>query len=205
VSLDEGIALLQEAQTKNPQAFDVHWQLARFLYWKATESDRKTKAALAEQGWQAGQKAIQLNANRVEGHYWAAACVGAWSDSLGIPRSIAKGLTDKFEVPAKRAVEIEPNHDGGGPLRVLGRFYATIPWPFKDVEKARGLLERALEAGPTSGTNLYFLAELAHQSKDDELGGAYLVSLITLDPSDGDGPEIVRYQKVGKDLAEQIL
>jgi len=73
----------------------------------------------------------------------------------------------------KRSVEMDPDMDDGGPLRVLGALYLKAPpWPagVGDEEKALELLEQAVEDHPDHPLNHLFLAEA--QIEDEEYDAA---------------------------------
>jgi tetratricopeptide (TPR) repeat protein len=73
----------------------------------------------------------------------------------------------------KRSVDMDPDMDDGGPLRVLGALYLKAPpWPagVGDEEKALELLEQAVEDHPDHPLNHLFLAEA--QIEDEEYESA---------------------------------
>lgn len=190
------IATLEGLKAQNPSDYEVQWQLARFYYWTATAAtNNATKAAEAKKGWDAAEAAKRLNASGVEGYYWTAACIGAYAQGSGIMTAVKQGLGDTMEENAKKAVQINAKHDQGGPLRALGRYYYSLPWPLQDLENARIYLERAYAAAPTNATNLLYLAELEYADGNPTRGKELMDQLLALDPAKGDGPGTRRSQK----------
>lgn len=195
---EAAIEVLEAARAREPGCFDLRWRLARFYYWHAS-SVGVSSVRIAESGWQEAQEAIRLAPDRVEGHYWAAANAGTWAERLSVPAAFAMGMPDRFETPAKRAVALDPHHDGGGPARTLGIYYARLPWPFRDLDQAEVLLRQALAAHPNGAANLYYLAEL-----EDRKGNrtARDQRLFRLERSSGDdGPRTARYRRMGRALS----
>jgi len=183
------IQRLEAACAKDPDSYELHWALGRALYWEANQAPINQSAGIARRGWEAANRAVTLDPSRVEGHYWAAVNVGQWSDVVGIPRAIALGLTDKFEVPAKAAYAIDPSYDRGGPARVLGRFYTTIPWPFRDLDKAATYLDEAVDAGEMLVINHYFRADVYRRTKETDAARRSLETALQIDRAAGDIPQ----------------
>src|SRR5439155_20920295 len=80
-------------------AFEAAWKLARADYWlggHAMESDRR---ASYEDGIAAGRRALALQPDRPEGHFWVAANMGAMAESFGLRQGI------KYRKPIKEALE----------------------------------------------------------------------------------------------------
>lgn len=195
---DVVIAALSAARTREPDCFPLRWQLARFHYWEGSKIGFLS-AEHAEKGWREAQEAIRIAPDRVEGHYWAAASAGTWAEQLSVPAAIVMGMPEKFEVPAKRAVSLDSGHDGGGPLRTLGIYYARLPWPFRDLDTAGELLSRALQTNSNNAANVYYVAELAHLEGDELVRDRMLVKLETT--GSDDPPRARRYRQLGRLLA----
>ncbi len=198
------IRQLKEERLLFPENASIHWQLARFHYWAASTGPEEDRAAHAEAGWKAGMVAQELAPDQVEGFYWAAACVGPWADNVGLTTAMRLGLSGRFEDAGFAAVSLAPAHDEGGPLRSLARYYMTLPFPFRDLERSRDYLDRALLAGPRNPANLFFLADLEDREGHPEQARAALGQLLELDPRSGDAPGILRYQALGRTLQEGL-
>jgi len=87
----------------------------------------------------------------------------------------------------KRSVDMAPDMDEGGPLRVLGALYLKAPpWPagVGDEEKALELLELAVEDHPDHPLNHLFLAEAQIEDEDYEAAQEHLdLARKLLDPA----------------------
>jgi tetratricopeptide (TPR) repeat protein len=197
------IALLERAKAIQPDHYGVRWQLARFLHWQALDGPSRQKVDLGRRCWAEAKAATHLRPDGVEGHYWAAACVGTYGQGVSKARAIFEGIPDAFEAAAHIAIQLDATHDRGGPLRALGRYYTTLPWPYRDLDKAKLWLNKAIDVDGRSPANLYFLADMAQRSGDTATATDALGRLLSL-PASGDDPARVRlYQaKAQRLLAE---
>ena len=195
---------LEVLREDSPDDAQIYWELARFHYWLAATGPEAERSAHGEQGWLAGMEAHRLSPDSVEGSYWAAACVGAWARHASIPEAIGRGLPNRFEEAVELAMSLDPAFDDGGPLRMLGRYYSTLPMPFRRYDEARGYLERALRIAPDEPANLFFMADLTQREGDRDAARVVLDRLLTLEPETGDAPRIRRYQTRGRLLLDEI-
>ena len=198
----QAIALLEAALAKEPDNFELLIQLARFYYWTAdTAGSDSLKSSRGKTCWDYAERAKQLNGSSVEGHYWVMACVGAYSEGVGILKAVSQGLADKFKTHGEKAVSIDANHDSGGPMRGLGRYYFSLPWPLRDLSESRSYLERALTVDGTHARNLYYLADLERDEGNEDKARAYLERILALTPSGAKGPDARHH----KPLAQEML
>src|SRR5207247_5316953 len=105
------------------------------------------RAHFSGRGIEYARAAIDINPKGVEGHYYS-------GENLGLSAT-TKTIGAKFMVPSvrdaeKKALQINPSYDHGGPPRVLGALYAEAPpWPASigDPDKGVEVLLQALNAG----------------------------------------------------------
>jgi hypothetical protein len=200
----KAILSLEEACSRSPDNYELHWALARALYWEATQVSANESAAFARRGWESASRAIAIDPLRVEGQYWAAVNAGQWSEAVGIPRAIILGLTDKFETPAKAAYAIDPSFDSGGPARVLGRFYTTIPWPFRDLDKAALYLDEAVNSGQLLVINHYFRADVFRRAKQPDNARQSLETALLIAYTAGDIPQNDQFRPRAQALLKEL-
>jgi tetratricopeptide (TPR) repeat protein len=143
----------------HPRSFEAAWKLARDDYWlggHATEAERRR---FYEQGIEAGRKAVAVEPDRPEGHFWIAANMGALAESFGLRQGI------KYRKPIREELEtvlrISPAFLQGSADRALGRWYAKVPGLFGGSDKeAERHLRASLTYNPNSTATHFFLAEL---------------------------------------------
>ncbi len=197
---EQAVVLLEAALADNPDDFELHWQIARFHFWMGdTASGDDQRMAHGKKCWDYAERAKQLQSGGVQGHYWSMACIGTYSEGVGILTAVRQGLAGKFEDNGEKAVAIDASHDSGGPLRGLGRFYFKLPWPMQDLDDSRSYLERALEAGPEHPRNLAYLADLELAEKNVDAARGYLERIMALsEASNSNPPEVRRQQRWAK-------
>src|SRR5579862_4144104 len=87
------------ATAANPRDFDAVWKLARTDYWLGGHTPESEQRAFYEKGVEAGQRAVALDPNRPEGHFWTAANMGALAESYGVRAGL------KYRKPIKEDLE----------------------------------------------------------------------------------------------------
>jgi tetratricopeptide (TPR) repeat protein len=148
-----------EAVATNPRDRDAAWKLARADYWLGGHAPEAESRALYEHGIEAAQRAILLDPNRPEGHFWVAANMGALAESFGL----RVGL--KYRKPIKEELEtvlrLDPAFSDGSADRALGRWYYKVPGLFGGSDAlAEAHLKASLKYKADSTVTHYFLAEL---------------------------------------------
>lgn len=143
----------------NSGDFEAAWKLARAMYWLGGEGAQADRRRDLEAGVEAGRRAIAIDANRPDGHFWMAANMGALAQSFGLRQGL------RYRGPVKAALErvlaIDPAYQQGSADRALGRWYFKVPGLFGGSNaKAELHLKRSLTHAPTSTASLVFLAEV---------------------------------------------
>jgi tetratricopeptide (TPR) repeat protein len=151
--------LWSAALSSNPQDFDSAWKLARAEYWLGGHAGRADERGYYEKGIEAGRRAIAIEPNKPEGHFWLAANMGALAESAGIRAGL------KYRKPVRTELEtarrLDPAFLHGSPDRALGRWYYRVPRLFGGShKKAEEHLKAALKYKDDSTVTHYFLAEL---------------------------------------------
>jgi tetratricopeptide (TPR) repeat protein len=202
----EAIALLDAAIAEDPDNPELHWRVARYHFWLGdTANNNDLRVSHSKQCWDHAERVKVLDPSLVQGHYWAMACIGTYSEGVGILNAVRQGLATKFEENGLRAESIDANYDSGGPLRALGRFHDQLPWPLRDAEKSRAYLNRALAVGPNHARNLYFMADLELEEGNEAEARAILDKILALpEAGSGNPPEVRRYHVLARALMAEI-
>jgi TRAP transporter TatT component family protein len=141
------------------EGFDASWKLARADYWLGGHVPESERRSIYEEGIAAGRRAIALQANRPEGHFWVAANMGAMAESFGLRQGI------KYRKPVREELEtvlrLDPSFMQGSADRALGRWYFKVPRLFGGSDKeSEAHLRASLKYNPNSTASRFFLAEL---------------------------------------------
>lgn len=132
------------------------------------DEDPGTREKLASEGVRFAEQAIAQGANTNGAvHYYLASNLGLAVRSK--PALAAENMS-KLEQEAKLAVQLSPDLDGGGPLRLLGMLYLKAPpWPagIGDGDKALELLKQAVDHHPEHPLNHLFYAQALFEVDGD--------------------------------------
>lgn len=171
------IALYTQAALQDPGSFEAHWKTARAHreYAHAAKKEnladwKKTCAEHGKIGMQYAQKAIDLQPDKPDGHYYYGVNVGIYSDGVSIVTALAEGLKDKTQSSFEKAYALDKSYKQGGPMLSLGRFWSVLPWPMRDRQKGLGYFREYQKAGYFDA-NIeahLFLSELLIQMGGDE-------------------------------------
>ncbi|MEK6323496.1 MAG: TRAP transporter TatT component family protein [Acidobacteriota bacterium] len=141
--------------------YEVQWRLARALFFLGQQAgSRESSRQLYSAGIAAGERAVALNSERVEGHFW----VGV---NLSLFAAVNRGIRGARAIrwaraELKLAAAISESYHDAGPLRVLGRLEHKAPRILGgNLKRSRELLDRALAIAPLNSVTLTYAAELA--------------------------------------------
>ncbi|MGQ0505362.1 MAG: tetratricopeptide repeat protein [Myxococcaceae bacterium] len=195
---------LSAALKKSPTDFALLWRSARAHFWIADgANDDRLKKSEGKQSWDLGEKAIRANPNAVEGHYWASAGLGSYSQAVGVLTALTQGLEGTFNEKVDRAIKLNPDYDHGGPLLTKGRYHFELPWPKRDFTKAQEYFAQVEKAHPENLRKKLFLAELLWKNGDAKAALAEISKVAGADVS-YDPPEGRRIQTRAQTMKIQI-
>jgi Tetratricopeptide repeat len=201
-------SLVQSTLARAPNDYEVLWRAARFYFWFSDDpglpSDERSRQG--KEGWDLAEHAVTANPNRVEGHYWAAACMGNYALGLGVMKALAKGLEGKFRDQLGRAQALDGRYEHGAVEIAWGRFFDKLPWPKRDRDAAEVHLKRALEINPASLRARVYLAS-TYLDEDRAAEAKRLLDEVAAAPAAGryDPPEERRAKALGVGLTPQVL
>jgi len=156
----QSLALAEQAFA-NGGGFEAAWRAARACFWICDRSEnKKVDLEYGKKGWDWGLKAIELNPNRVEGHYYACIASGEYGKGMGIAKALFKGMGPKYEKHGNDAIAIDPTYERGGPLRAMGRYWQVLPPLARKLDKAEDFLKKAEKVAPCMTRTRFYLVEL---------------------------------------------
>ena len=139
----QAIELLEKALAEKPDSYEANWKCAR-AYREYGDEAKAQKiegwedicAKYGKAGMQYAQKAIELEPDRPDGHYYYGLNVGIYADGVSIFTALSEGLKDKTQTSFEKTYDIDKMYKEAGPMLSLGRFWAVLPWPMRDRKKS---------------------------------------------------------------------
>jgi tetratricopeptide (TPR) repeat protein len=158
--------------------YEVQWRLARALFFLGQQGEsRESSRQLYAAGIGAGERAVALNGERVEGHFWVGVNLALFAEANGGIRGARALLWARLEL--KRAAAINEHYHDAGPLRVLARLEHRAPRILGgNLKRSRELFDRALAIAPSNSVTLTFAAELALENREHERARSLLERVI---------------------------
>ncbi len=203
----EALRLADEVIAKSATDFEQLWRAARVYCWESDLAERAgiTQVAKqrAQQCWSVGDAAALLAPTRAEGFLWAAQGVGLWAHANGVVASIVEGVEGKFHTRLDAALRLDPSLDRGSAWVLRGAFFYEVPWPKRDLNRARTLLSTALERFPENLRARLYLARIDAEGGKKKQALASLEQIEAAD-EDYDPPTARRVKAEAKLLADAL-
>lgn len=200
----ESVMILSGAHDGNDR-YEVQWRLSRALFFLGQEAtSRAARGQLHAAGTGAGERAVALNAERVEGHFWVGVNLALFAENHGGWRGLRALFWAKSEL--RLAMKINEAYHDAGPLRVLGRLAQRAPrWLGGGRRLSETYYDRALEVAPANTVTLLYAAELALEQNQPSRALTLLGRLDSA-PADDDWEfEQRRDRQLARDLRARII
>lgn len=197
-NVDHGIALLRADASKRPQDYESWWRLSKFCNYRARHSNDPEKVQLLKQAIEAGKKAVSLQPNRVEGHFWMGASYGLLAEESGLIEGLR--LIDTIRHEMETVEKLDPNYEEGSGLRTLARVDYRAPF-FKggDKQKSIKLLEECDRRFPDNSLTMLYLADsylaVGRRTEARDL----LERIVKMCPDPQYGPELADNQEEARE------
>ena len=188
------------------KSYEAYWKIARAYFYMGdllpeTKEMRDQHIKLGLEGMQYAKKAVELNPQGVEGHYYYTLTLGQYGIGISIIKALAKGLGSKYEEHIEKALEIDRNYDNAGPLRAVGRYWYQVPWPKRDLKKSIHYLKEGVVSASINVRGHIYLAESYLKAGEKELARKYLQKALEILPDLKQEVDALRW----KERAGEIL
>ena len=232
--ITEAITAYQYAASNNPTDLRAQWKLLRALFFQAqytgySRDERRVFFSIArdlgekklgqaaktcggKKSWQEGTRddiaAYCDPDDAAHLYFWTAIIWAQWGRTYGAIAAVRAGLAGRLFAYANRVVELDPDCEQGGGLRLLSGLHAQLPKiPFVSSfvrrEQALPLAERALAIDPNHPGNrfLYATTLLKLHAQRSEEARTMLKTLAAEKPS---GPWRVEWQNLCRRAERQL-
>ena len=166
-SILESIPLYIKAVEANSSSYEANWKCARAHREYANlnleqelEGWKDICKKYGKDGMEYGEKAKELEPDKIEGHYYYGLCVASYSDGVSILKALKEGLKGSTQDAFYTAYEIDKMFEGGGPMLCIGRFWHQLPFPLTNKRRAKKYFEEHHEYFPDDPQGLVYFAEL---------------------------------------------
>lgn len=121
----QALTLIDQALSGNGNDYQWLWRRARVCYFIGDDAPSSDKLQYFEKGIDAGQRAIELEPNAVEGHFWLAVNYGGFSELKGGLKAISTVKTIRAEMEI--VLRLNDRYNDGGAYLALGEIDRQMP------------------------------------------------------------------------------
>ncbi len=177
----QALELLHAGCEQHPDSYDLHWRLARLCFWMCDgTADTSRKRAVGKEGWDAGERAIELKPEGIEGYYWAALTMGEHAKDMSVAEGVAANLEPRFNRYLDIVLAADEGYGEGGALRARACYWYSLPPLMRSYSRSLEYLERSDELVPGHPRTLFYMAEVHHaMGETDQARAAIDASLDT--------------------------
>jgi len=140
--------------------FEIAWRLGRAWFFLGQEArDFSARRKNYQLGIEASERAVSLNDERVEGHFWLGVNLALLAAELNVIAGARLALQARRAL--LRAVAIDAGFHGAGPLRVLAKLEQKLPKVLGGgIERSRWHFDQAIQISPENTVTRIYYAEL---------------------------------------------
>jgi tetratricopeptide (TPR) repeat protein len=199
-------AVLDQALARAPGDHDLLWRLGRWYAWKSDDPSlpKDQRVKLGKEGWDLLERAVVIKPNHAGTQFWAMAAMGQYALGLGIVRALTQGIEGKFRERLSRAERFDPAYAHGGIPVAWGGFYAKLPWPKYDEDKAVEYFRKALAINPNNLRARVYWAELHRREDRTDEARRLLQEVLRATPNKYDPPEERRCQVLAARMMSRL-
>jgi tetratricopeptide (TPR) repeat protein len=142
-NIKKSIPFYIKAVKATPNSYEANWKCARAnrdygdkAKMKGVEGWKEICAKYGKEGMKYAEKAIALEPEKPDGHYYYGISVGIYSDGVSIITALREGLKDKTQSSFEKVYGLNKMYEDAAAILSLGRFWTVLPWPLRDFDKA---------------------------------------------------------------------
>lgn len=200
--LEQGIVLLRQAATEDPNSYEANWRLAKFNFYLASHTEGDIKERAFKDGADAGKVAIALQPDKPDGHFWLGANYGGALEAESITGLASIGdVRSEMETVLKQ----DEGYQDGSAYMVLGLLDLKAPRIIGgDRQKAVSEFERGLQFGKGNAFLRLHLAEAYMAVGRNSDAQQQLNAILSMTPDPDYLPELKEAQEKARQLQEKL-
>lgn len=155
-------AILESALATDGKNYDLLWRAARAAYYVGDFGEQTEKLKFFDRGIALAQRAIALQPNAVEGHFWLAANYGGKAQMVGALKALS--TVKKIRNEMQTVVQLNDAYENGNAYLALGEIDRELPGVMGgDKKRAIARYQQGLKVAPE---NLDLKVALSKAFKD---------------------------------------
>ncbi len=191
---------IQKILAHEPNQMEWEWRLARSHYSIAKRNKDTRQFELCIQH---SSRALEIKPDSAISYFFRALCRGKQGEMQGLWSSL--GIIEPFEEDMKKALELDPAIQNGGPNRALGKLYLELPFFLGgSTNQAIDHLKKAVLLGPDHAENHLGLAEAYYSKNNFTAARKSLSTLLRLTDNVADDEDLLKLRTKGQELMNKM-
>jgi tetratricopeptide (TPR) repeat protein len=191
---------VQKILAHEPNQVEWQWRLARSHYSIAKRNKDTHQFDLCIEH---SSRALEIKPDSAISYFFRALCRGKQGELKGIWSSL--GIIKPFEEDMKKALELDPIIQNGGPNRALGKLYLELPFFLGgSTSQAIGHLKESVRLDPDHPENHLGLAEAYYSNNNFTAARKSLSTLERLTHNVVDDEDLLKIRTKGQELMNKM-
>ena len=161
---------------------EAYWKASRAAWWLGEHAEKRAdKLASYQRGIDDANKALALQPDCAEAHFWLGGNLGSFGDAKGVLKSLS--LVKPIRHEMAEVIRLNDRYNGGAAYHVLGVVDYKVPGMMGgNKARAKQELEKALSIDPNDPFHHFYMAEYAKLTGDKARFQSELATLNSLTP-----------------------
>ncbi len=191
---------IQKILAHEPNKEEWQWRMARSHYSIAKRNKDTHHFKLCIEH---SSRALEIKPDSAISYFFRALCRGKQGEMQGLWSSL--GIIEPFEEDMKKALELDPAIQNGGPNRALGKLYLELPF-FLGGSTTQAIyhLREAVRLGPNHAENHLGLAQAYYAKNNFTAARKSLSTLLRLTDNVADDEGLLKLRTKGQELMKKL-
>jgi len=191
---------IQKILAHEPNKVEWHWRMARSHYSIAKRNKDTRHFDLCIEH---SSRALEIKPDSAISYFFRALCRGKQGEMQGLWSSL--GIIEPFEEDMKKALELDPAIQNGGPNRALGKLYLELPF-FLGGSSSQAIyhLKEAVRLSSDHAENHLGLAQAYYAKNNFSAARKSLSTLLRLTDNVADDEDLLKLRTKGHELMNKM-